>query len=210
MGHRPGPKGGYFPVNPVDSAQDLRGEMLAVMGELGMKPEKHHHEVAPAQHELGLKFDTMIIMADRLQLYKYVIHNVAHAYGKTATFMAKPMFADNGSGMHVHQSIWNKGKPLFAGDKYAGLSQQCLYYIGGIIKHAKAINAFTNSTTNSYKRLVPGYEAPVKLAYSAKNRSASIRCVRHGAFTKSSTRTSRARSACMPRNEASITATAAW
>ena len=175
MGHRPGPKGGYFPVNPVDSAQDLRGEMLAVMGELGMKPEKHHHEVAPAQHELGLKFDTMVTMADRMQLYKYVIHNVAHAYGKTATFMAKPMFADNGSGMHVHQSIWQDGKPLFAGDKYAGLSQECLWYIGGIIKHAKAINAFSNSTTNSYKRLVPGYEAPVKLAYSSRNRSASIR-----------------------------------
>jgi glutamine synthetase len=175
MGHRPGPKGGYFPVNPVDSAQDLRGEMLAVMGELGMQPEKHHHEVAPAQHELGLKFSDLITMADRLQLYKYVVQNVAHAYGKTATFMAKPMFGDNGSGMHVHQSIWNKGQPLFAGDMYAGLSQMCLWYIGGIIKHAKAINAFTNSTTNSYKRLVPGYEAPVKLAYSARNRSASIR-----------------------------------
>ena len=175
LGHRPGPKGGYFPVNPVDSGQDIRGEMLAVMGELGMKPEKHHHEVAPAQHELGLKFDTLVVMADRMQLYKYVIHNVAAAYGKSATFMAKPMFADNGSGMHVHQSIWGAGKPLFAGDKYAGLSQMCLWYIGGIIKHAKAINAFSNSTTNSYKRLVPGYEAPVKLAYSARNRSASIR-----------------------------------
>jgi glutamine synthetase len=175
MGHRPGPKGGYFPVNPVDSAQDLRGEMLAVMGELGMMPEKHHHEVAPAQHELGLKFSDLITMADRLQLYKYVVQNVAAAYGKTATFMAKPMFGDNGSGMHVHQSIWNKGKPLFAGDKYAGLSDMCLHYIAGVIKHAKAINAFTNSTTNSYKRLVPGYEAPVKLAYSARNRSASIR-----------------------------------
>jgi glutamine synthetase len=175
MGHRPGPKGGYFPMNPVDSAQDLRGEMLAVMGELGLQPEKHHHEVAPAQHELGLKFSDLITMADRLQLYKYVVHNVAAAYGKTATFMAKPMFGDNGSGMHVHQSIWNKGKPLFAGDKYAGLSDMCLHYIAGIIKHAKAINAFTNSTTNSYKRLVPGYEAPVKLAYSARNRSASIR-----------------------------------
>ncbi|MDB5482204.1 MAG: glutamine synthetase, type, partial [Caulobacteraceae bacterium] len=175
MGHRPGPKGGYFPVNPVDSAQDLRGEMLAVMGELGMQPEKHHHEVAPAQHELGLKFSDLITMADRLQLYKYVVQNVAASYGKTATFMAKPMFGDNGSGMHVHQSIWNAGKPLFAGDKYAGLSDLCLWYIGGIIKHAKAINAFTNSTTNSYKRLVPGYEAPVKLAYSARNRSASIR-----------------------------------
>ena len=175
LGYRPGPKGGYFPVNPVDSGQDLRGEMLAVMGELGMKPEKHHHEVAPAQHELGLKFADLITMADRMQLYKYVIHNVAAAYGKSATFMAKPMFADNGSGMHVHQSIWKDGKPMFAGDKYAGLSQECLWYIGGIIKHAKAINAFSNSTTNSYKRLVPGYEAPVKLAYSARNRSASIR-----------------------------------
>jgi glutamine synthetase len=175
MGHRPGPKGGYFPVNPIDSAQDLRGEMLAVMGELGMKPEKHHHEVAPAQHELGLKFSDLLTMADRMQLYKYVIHNVAAAYGKTATFMAKPMFGDNGSGMHVHQSIWADGKPLFAGDKYAGLSDTCLYYIGGVIKHAKAINAFSNSTTNSYKRLVPGYEAPVKLAYSSRNRSASIR-----------------------------------
>jgi glutamine synthetase len=175
MGHRPGPKGGYFPINPVDSAQDLRGEMLSVMGELGMEPEKHHHEVAPAQHELGMKFADLITMGDRLQLYKYVIHNVAAAYGKTATFMAKPMFGDNGSGMHVHQSIWNKGKPLFAGDKYAGLSDTCLHYIGGIIKHARAINAFSNSTTNSYKRLVPGYEAPVKLAYSARNRSASIR-----------------------------------
>ena len=175
MGHRPGPKGGYFPMNPIDSAQDLRSEMLAVMGELGLEPEKHHHEVAPAQHELGLKFSDLITMADRLQLYKYVVHNVAAAYGKTATFMAKPMFADNGSGMHVHQSIWGGGKPLFAGDKYAGLSQMCLWYIGGIIKHAKAINAFSNSTTNSYKRLVPGYEAPVKLAYSARNRSASIR-----------------------------------
>jgi glutamine synthetase len=175
MGHRPGPKGGYFPVNPIDSGQDLRGEMLAVMGELGMQPEKHHHEVAPAQHELGLKFSDLITMADRMQLYKYVIHNVAHAYGKTATFMAKPMFGDNGSGMHVHQSIWRDGKPLFAGDKYAGLSDLCLWYIGGVIKHAKAINAFSNSTTNSYKRLVPGYEAPVKLAYSSRNRSASIR-----------------------------------
>ena len=175
MGHRPGPKGGYFPVNPIDSCQDLRGEMLAVMGELGMEPEKHHHEVAPAQHELGLKFSDMLTMADRLQLYKYVVQNVAHAYGKSATFMAKPMFGDNGSGMHVHMSIWKGGKPSFAGDKYAGLSDMCLWYIGGIIKHAKAINAFANSTTNSYKRLVPGYEAPVKLAYSARNRSASIR-----------------------------------
>ena len=175
MGHRPGPKGGYFPVPPVDSEQDMRGEMLSVMGDIGLDPEKHHHEVAPAQHELGLKFSTLTVMADRLQLYKYVVHNVAASYGKTATFMPKPMFADNGSGMHVHQSIWNDGKPLFAGDKYAGLSETCLYYIGGIIKHAKALNAITNPSTNSYKRLVPGYEAPVMLAYSARNRSASIR-----------------------------------
>jgi glutamine synthetase len=175
MGHRPGPKGGYFPVNPVDSGQDLRGEMLAVMDELGLDVEKHHHEVAPAQHELGLKFSDLLTMADRMQLYKYVIHNVAAAYGKSATFMAKPYFGDNGSGMHCHQSIWRDGQPLFAGDKYAGLSEICLFYIGGIIKHAKAINAFSNSTTNSYKRLVPGYEAPVKLAYSSRNRSASIR-----------------------------------
>ncbi len=175
MGARPGPKGGYFPVNPIDSGQDLRGEMLAVMQELGMEPEKHHHEVAPAQHELGLKFSDLLTMADRMQLYKYVIQNVAAAYGKSATFMAKPYFGDNGSGMHCHQSIWKDGKPLFAGDKYAGLSDMCLWYIGGVIKHAKAINAFANSTTNSYKRLVPGYEAPVKLAYSSRNRSASIR-----------------------------------
>ncbi|HEV2363514.1 MAG TPA: type I glutamate--ammonia ligase [Caulobacteraceae bacterium] len=175
MGHRPGPKGGYFPVNPIDSAQDLRAEMLQVMGELGMAPEKHHHEVAPAQHELGLKFAELVTMGDRLQLYKYVIHNVAAAYGKTATFMAKPMFGDNGSGMHTHQSLWKGGQPLFAGDKYAGLSQACLWYIGGVIKHAKAINAFSNSTTNSYKRLVPGFEAPVNLAYSARNRSAAVR-----------------------------------
>jgi len=175
LGHRPSTKGGYFPVNPVDSGQDLRGEMLAVMRDLGLDPEKHHHEVAPAQHELGLKFSDLLTMADRMQLYKYVIHNVAHAYGKSATFMAKPMFGDNGSGMHVHMSIWKDSKPQFAGDQYAGLSQECLWYIGGVIKHAKAINAFANSTTNSYKRLVPGYEAPVKLAYSASNRSASIR-----------------------------------
>ncbi|KCZ48252.1 MULTISPECIES: type I glutamate--ammonia ligase [unclassified Hyphomonas] len=175
MGHRPGPKGGYFPVPPIDSEQDMRSEMLSVMADIGLDPEKHHHEVAPAQHELGLKFSTLTVMADRLQLYKYVIQNVAHSYGKTATFMPKPMYKDNGSGMHVHQSIWSGGKPLFAGDKYAGLSETCLYYIGGIIKHAKALNAITNPSTNSYKRLVPGYEAPVMLAYSARNRSASIR-----------------------------------
>lgn len=175
MGHRPGPKGGYFPVPPVDSQQDMRTEMLAIMTELGLKPEKHHHEVAPSQHELGMKFDTLLKMADNMQLYKYIVHNVAHAYGKTATFMAKPVHNDNGTGMHVHQSIWKDGQPLFAGDGYAGLSDACLYYIGGIIKHARAINAFSNSATNSYKRLVPGFEAPVMLAYSSRNRSASIR-----------------------------------
>jgi glutamine synthetase len=175
LGHRPGPKGGYFPMPPIDSEQDMRGEMLTIMGEIGLDPEKHHHEVAPAQHELGLKFSTLTVMADRMQLYKYVIHNVAASYGKTATFMPKPMYKDNGSGMHVHQSIWKDGKPLFAGNKYADLSDMCLYYIGGIIKHAKALNAITNPSTNSYKRLVPGYEAPVMLAYSSRNRSASIR-----------------------------------
>ncbi len=175
LGHRPGPKGGYFPVPPIDSEQDMRSEMLTIMGDIGLDPEKHHHEVAPAQHELGLKFSTLTTMADRMQLYKYVIHNVAASYGKTATFMPKPMYKDNGSGMHVHQSIWKGGKPLFAGNKYADLSDMCLYYIGGIIKHAKALNAITNPSTNSYKRLVPGYEAPVMLAYSSRNRSASIR-----------------------------------
>ena len=149
--------------------------MLTVMKEMGMEVEKHHHEVAAAQHELGLKFGTMTAIADNLQLYKYVVHNVAHAYGKTATFMQKPVYGDNGTGMHCHQSIWKDGKPLFAGDKYAGLSQDCLYYIGGIIKHAKSLNALTNPSTNSYKRLIPGFEAPVLLAYSARNRSASCR-----------------------------------
>lgn len=175
MGHRPGPKGGYFPVPPIDSEQNMRSEMLTVMGEIGLNPEKHHHEVAPAQHELGMKFNTLTKMADNLQLYKYVIHNVAASYGKTATFMPKPYFNDNGSGMHVHQSIWSGGSPLFAGDKYADLSETCLHYIGGIIKHARALNAITNASTNSYKRLVPGFEAPVMLAYSSRNRSASIR-----------------------------------
>ena len=175
MGHRPGPKGGYFPVPPIDSEQDMRGEMLTIMGEIGLDPEKHHHEVAPAQHELGLKFSTLTTMADRMQLYKYVIHNVAASYGKSATFMPKPMYKDNGSGMHVHQSIWQGGKPLFAGSGYSDLSEMALFYIGGIIKHAKAINAFSNPSTNSYKRLIPGFEAPVLLAYSARNRSASCR-----------------------------------
>ena len=175
LGHRIRTKAGYFPVPPQDSAQDMRGEMLAAMASMGAKVEKHHHEVASSQHELGLKFGPLTQMADHMQVYKYCIHQVAQSYGKTATFMPKPVFGDNGSGMHVHQSIWKKGKPLFAGDKYADLSQECLWYIGGIIKHAKSLNAFTNPTTNSYKRLVPGYEAPVLLAYSARNRSASCR-----------------------------------
>jgi glutamine synthetase len=175
MGHRPRAKGGYFPVAPVDSAMDIRGEMVTTMLEMGLPCDKHHHEVAAAQHELGLTFGTLTQTADRMQIYKYVVHQVAHAYGKTATFMPKPIKEDNGSGMHTHLSIWEKGKPLFAGNGYAGLSDMCLYFIGGIIKHAKALNAFTNPTTNSYKRLVPGYEAPVLLAYSARNRSASCR-----------------------------------
>jgi len=175
LGHRPRTKGGYFPVPPIDSAQDIRSEMLAVMAEMGVSVEKHHHEVASAQHELGIKFADIVTIADHLQIYKYSIHNVAQAYGKTVTFMPKPVFGDNGSGMHVHQSIWKGGQPMFAGDKYADLSETCLFYIGGILKHAKAINAFTNASTNSYKRLVPGYEAPVLLAYSARNRSASCR-----------------------------------
>ena len=175
LGHRIQTKGGYFPVPPQDSAQDMRGEMLAAMQSMGVNVEKHHHEVASAQHELGMKFDKLTTLADHMQIYKYCIHNVAQSYGKSATFMPKPVYGDNGSGMHVHQSIWKDGKPLFAGDKYADLSQECLWYIGGIIKHAKALNAFTNPSTNSYKRLVPGYEAPVLLAYSARNRSASCR-----------------------------------
>ncbi|MGO8737844.1 type I glutamate--ammonia ligase [Rhodoblastus sp.] len=175
LGHRVRTKGGYFPVPPVDSAQDMRGEMLAAMAAMGAQVEKHHHEVASAQHELGLKFGTLTTIADHLQVYKYCIHQVAHSYGKTATFMPKPIYGDNGSGMHVHQSIWKGGKPVMAGNKYADLSQECLWYIGGIIKHAKALNAFTNPSTNSYKRLVPGFEAPVLLAYSARNRSASCR-----------------------------------
>jgi glutamine synthetase len=175
LGHRPAVKGGYFPVPPVDSAQDIRSEMLAVMGELGIEPEKHHHEVAGAQHELGFKFKTLTKCGDAMQIYKYVVHQVAAAYGKTATFMPKPVYGDNGSGMHVHQSIWRGGKPLFAGSGYADLSDTCLYYIGGIIRHARAINAFSNSLTNSYKRLIPGFEAPVLLAYSSRNRSASCR-----------------------------------
>ena len=174
-GHRPGIKGGYFHVPPVDSEQDLRSDMLAVMEEMGVEVEKHHHEVAPSQHELGMKFGTLINTADSLQIYKYVVHQVASSYGKTATFMPKPVAGDNGSGMRVHQSIWKDNEPMFAGSEYADLSETCLFYIGGIIKHARAINAFSNSITNSYKRLVPGFEAPVLLAYSARNRSASCR-----------------------------------
>jgi glutamine synthetase len=175
LGHRPRTKGGYFPVPPVDSCQDIRSEMLSVMAEMGVSVEKHHHEVGAAQHELGIKFAPMLTIADHMQIYKYVVHMVAQAYGKTACFMPKPVFGDNGSGMHVHQSIWNGDTPVFAGNKYADLSETCLSYIAGILKHAKAINAFTNPTTNSYKRLVPGFEAPVLLAYSARNRSASCR-----------------------------------
>ena len=160
---------------PQDSAQDMRSEMLAAMAKMGVKVEKHHHEVASAQHELGMKFSPLMQMADQMMIYKYCIQQVAQIYGKTATFMPKPVYGDNGSGMHCHQSIWKGGKPVFAGNKYSDLSEICLSYIAGIIKHAKAINAFTNPTTNSYKRLVPGFEAPVLLAYSARNRSASCR-----------------------------------
>jgi glutamine synthetase len=174
-GHRVQPKGGYFPVPPLDAAHDLRAEMLTTLAEMGVTVEKHHHEVAASQHELGIKFETLIKSADALQMFKYVVHNVADAYGKSATFMPKPVKGDNGSGMHVHQSIWKEGKPTFAGSGYADLSDTALYYIGGIIKHAKALNALTNPSTNSYKRLIPGFEAPVLLAYSARNRSASCR-----------------------------------
>ncbi|MBM3572400.1 MAG: type I glutamate--ammonia ligase [Alphaproteobacteria bacterium] len=174
-GHRPPIKGGYFPVPPVDSCQDMRSEMLSTIEKMGVEVEKHHHEVAPSQHELGIKFSTLVKCADNMQIYKYCVHMVSHSYGKTATFMPKPIKGDNGSGMHVHQSIWKGKKPLFAGNGYADLSETALYYIGGIIKHAKALNAFTNPLTNSYKRLIPGFEAPVLLAYSARNRSASCR-----------------------------------
>ncbi|MDH5752661.1 MAG: type I glutamate--ammonia ligase [Deltaproteobacteria bacterium] len=175
MGYKVRPKSGYFPVMPSDSMQDMRNEMVMMMEQMGLEVERSHHEVAPAQHEINFKFDTLVSTADNLQWFKYIVKNVAKKYGKIATFMPKPMFNDNGSGMHTHQSLWKDGKPLFAGDKYAGLSEMAIHYIGGLLKHARALSAFTNPSTNSYRRLVPGFEAPVNLAYSNRNRSACIR-----------------------------------
>ena len=175
LGHHIGFKKGYFPVPPLDTAQDMRSEMLAAMARMGVKVEKHHHEVGSAQHELGMKFAPMVRMADQMQIYKYCIQQVAQIYGKTATFMPKPIYGDNGSGMHCHQSIWKDGKPTVRRQQICRPLGHCLQYIAGILKHARAINAFTNPTTNSYKRLVPGFEAPVLLAYSVRNRSACCR-----------------------------------
>jgi glutamine synthetase len=176
LGNKPRHKEGYFPVAPIDTQQDIRSEMILEMQKAGMPIEKHHHEVATAgQAEIDLRFDSLVSMADKMMMYKYIVKNVARRHGKTVTFMPKPLFGDNGSGMHTHQSIWKEGKPLFAGKEYAGVSQLCLHYIGGILKHAPALAAITNPTTNSYKRLTPGFEAPVLLAYSSRNRSAGIR-----------------------------------
>ncbi len=175
FGHKMLPGKGYFPVPPVDSANDLRAEMLSVMNTMGLNGDKHHHEVASGQHEIGFKYADLLTTGDNLQLFKYVIRNVAHNFNKTVTFMPKPIYGDNGSGMHVHQSLWKNGEPLFPGNEYGGLSELALHYIGGIIHHARSLNAFTNPTTNSYKRLVPGFEAPVYIAYSARNRSAALR-----------------------------------
>ncbi|MCZ6558317.1 MAG: type I glutamate--ammonia ligase [SAR324 cluster bacterium] len=175
MGYKVRPKQGYFPVAPVDSIQDIRSEIVLTLESMGLEVEASHHEVAPAQHEIDFKFDTMVKTADNLQWYKYIVKNIARRHGKMATFMPKPMFNDNGNGMHVHQSLWKDGEPLFAGDKYAGLSQMALYYCGGLLKHARAIAALSNPSTNSYRRLLPGFEAPINLAYSNRNRSAAIR-----------------------------------
>jgi glutamine synthetase len=185
LGYKPRHKEGYFPVAPTDSQQDIRTEMIVEMKKAGMEVEKHHHEVATAgQAEIDIRFDSLVRMADKMMLYKYIVKNVAKRNGKTVTFMPKPLFGDNGTGMHTHQSIWKEGKPLFAGKEYAGMSKLCLYYIGGILKHAPALAAFTNPTTNSYKRLTPGFEAPVFLAYSSRNRSASVRIPMYSANPK--------------------------
>lgn len=175
LGHRPLPQSSYAPLPPLDRSHEIRSQMLTYLKSMGVITEKHHSEVASAQQELGIKYDSLIKIADKVQIYKYVVHQVAYLYGKTATFMPKPIYKASGSGMHVHISLWKNQEPVFSGDEYANLSQECLYFIGGILKHAKALNAFTNPTTNSYKRLVPGYEAPVLLAYSSQNRSAAIR-----------------------------------